>query len=64
MVQFEDTVEILEEESNYNEFDLMVEVGSSIGLWIGLSALGIFDLVFENVSAILVKSIRINDNKY
>ena len=26
--------------SNYDEFALLVEVGSSLGLWIGLSALG------------------------
>ena len=29
----------------YEVFDLVVEVGSSLGLWVGLSALGIFDLV-------------------
>ena len=51
MVLFEDSVKIMEEQSNYNEFDLMVEVGSSLGLWIGLSALGIFDLIFEVVHA-------------
>ena len=28
-------------------FDLVVEVGSSLGLWIGLSALGVFDLILE-----------------
>ena len=47
IVQFDSSVEILEEKNNYNEFDLMVEVGSSLGLWIGLSALGIFDLIFD-----------------
>ena len=29
----------------YGVFDLVVEVGSSLGLWVGLSVLGIFDLV-------------------
>ena len=51
MILFDDSVKIMEEQSNYNEFDLMVEVGSSLGLWIGLSALGIFDLIFEVVHA-------------
>ena len=31
----------------YGIFDLVVEIGSSLGLWIGLSALGIFDLLLE-----------------
>ena len=31
----------------YGIFDLVVEVGSSLGLWIGLSALGIFDLFVD-----------------
>ena len=31
---------VLTEAYNYDEFALLVEVGSSLGLWIGLSALG------------------------
>ena len=31
----------------YRIFDLVVEIGSSLGLWIGLSALGVFDLVLD-----------------
>ena len=31
----------------YNEFDLIVEVGSALGLWIGLSALGVLDLALD-----------------
>ena len=46
-IQFEDSVKVYEEENNYTFFDLMVEVGSSLGLWIGLSAIGIFDLVTD-----------------
>ena len=37
----------------YSEFDLIVEVGSSLGLWIGLSALGVFDL-FLNLAVELL----------
>ena len=32
---------------NYDGFALTVEVGSSLGLWIGLSALGIVDIILE-----------------
>ena len=31
----------------YGFFDLIVEVGSSLGLWIGLSALGVLDLALD-----------------
>ena len=48
-INFLDTVKILEEESNYDELDLIVEIGSSLGLWIGLSALGILDLVYKKM---------------
>ena len=60
VVQFEDNVEVLAEHNNYNVFDLMVEVGSSLGLWIGLSALGIFDLIFEVIHTYLIKLIPVN----
>ena len=33
-------VDVYTDSSNYDEFALSVEVGSSLGLWIGLSALG------------------------
>ena len=33
----------------YGIFDLIVEVGSSLGLWIGLSAVGILDLLLDMV---------------
>lgn len=46
-IQFEDTVSIWEETNNYTFFNLLVEIGSSLGLWIGLSVIGIFDLFFD-----------------
>ena len=42
-ISFEQKVEVEEEMNNYNLFNLIVEVGSSLGLWIGLSAIGVFD---------------------
>ena len=44
----------------YGEFELMVEIGSSIGLWIGLSALGVFDLVLQGWVAIKEKIFKFN----
>ena len=31
----------------YTFFNFIIDVGSSLGLWLGLSALGITDLAFE-----------------
>ena len=31
----------------YGLFELVIDVGSSLGLWIGLSALGVFDLILN-----------------
>ena len=33
--------------SNYDEFALLVEAGSSLGLWVGLSIIGIVDLIID-----------------
>ena len=41
---FNANAKVTEEMMAYGLFDLLVEIGSSLGLWIGLSALGIFDL--------------------
>ena len=38
-------------------FDLIVEVGSSLGLWIGISALGIFDILLDAGSVIIKKHV-------
>ena len=34
---------------SYGLFELVVDVGSSLGLWIGLSIVGVFDLVLDAV---------------
>ena len=46
-IMFDEEVDILEEKSNYTGFDLIVDAGSSLGLWIGLSALGVFDFLYD-----------------
>ena len=46
-IMFDEEVTILEEKSNYTGFDLIVDAGSSLGLWIGLSALGVFDFLYD-----------------
>ena len=46
-IKFDDSVKILEEKNNYDGYDMLVEVGSALGLWIGVSVIGIFDLLFE-----------------
>ena len=38
-------VQVRTEKIAYGPFDLLVEVGSSLGLWLGLSVLGLFDLI-------------------
>ena len=42
---FKKTVRVTKYLKAYNEFDLVVEIGSSMGLWIGLSVVGVLDLV-------------------
>ena len=44
-IHFESSVMVLSSVSSYDFMALVVEVGSSLGLWLGLSALGLFDVV-------------------
>ena len=41
---FKKTVRVTKYLKAYTEFDLVVEIGSAMGLWIGLSILGVLDL--------------------
>ena len=47
LLNFKKTVKVTRYIKAYGLFDLVVEVGSCLGLWIGLSALGVFDLVLD-----------------
>ena len=44
-IRFHPTVKVTESVSEYDEWALTVEIGSALGLWLGLSALQIFDLI-------------------
>ena len=46
-LNFKKTVKVTKYQKAYGLFDLVVEVGSSLGLWIGISALGVFDLLLQ-----------------
>ena len=35
--------------SSYTEVDLLIEAGSSLGLWLGLSIIGLYDLFIMTV---------------
>ena len=45
-------VKITKYQRAYGLFELVVDVGSSLGLWIGLSALGLFDLLLQSGTAL------------
>ena len=45
--KFKKTVRVEKKVIVYTWFNFIVDVGSSLGLWLGLSALGITDLVIE-----------------
>ena len=46
-LSFQYEVRVTKYRMAYGVFDLVVEIGSSLGLWIGLSALGILDLLIQ-----------------
>ncbi len=44
-IKFSPTVKLTESISGYDAWALTVEIGSALGLWLGLSAIGILDAV-------------------
>ena len=46
-LNFQKTVKVTMNKKAYGIFDLLVEIGSSLGLWVGLSALGLFDFLLQ-----------------
>ena len=59
-LKFNKEVKITKYVRTYGLFELVVDVGSSLGLWIGLSAVGLFDLVLD--AGICIKK-RLGDGK-
>ena len=55
---FDKTVTVIRYVEAYGLFELVVEVGSSLGLWIGLSSLGVFDLLLQAGAVIKEKCLR------
>ena len=53
-IYFEDNVKYDQSIPAYNYFDFVVEVGSSLGLWLGLSMIGVFDVV-----VLFMKEVRV-----
>ena len=51
-LNFQKTVKVTRYLKAYGLFELVVDVGSSLGLWIGLSILGVFDLILQASSKI------------
>ena len=52
-IRFHPTVKVTESVSEYDEWALTVEIGSALGLWLGLSALEIFDFIFDMIKRIV-----------
>ena len=54
-VYFESSTKVTKHILAYGLFEMVVDIGSSLGLWIGLSALGIFDLLLDVAVAVKEK---------
>ena len=50
ILHFDRDIKVSESISQYNGFDLTVEVGSALGLWLGLSAIGLFDYIIGMIT--------------
>ena len=47
ILNFQQSVKVIRHVQHYGVFELLVEVGSCLWLWVGLSALGLFDLLLD-----------------
>ena len=55
VLSFQKRVKVTKYLKAYGLFDLVVEAGSSLGLWIGLSAIGVFDLLLHAGDVVIKK---------
>ena len=51
-ISFVQNVQMTEKVANYHLFDFIIDVGSSMGLWLGLSVFGLYDLAANIVDFI------------
>ena len=62
IITFNQKVVVTEKVPNYDMFKFIIDVGSSLGLWLGLSVLGLHDLVVWAVkfvmNSFIIKKIR------
>ncbi len=56
-ISFDQHVYVTEKLANYSLFEFIVDVGSSLGLWLGLSVLGLYDLAKTVVEFIMTSNI-------
>ncbi len=58
-IKFTDAINVDSETNGYDSFRLIIEVGSSLGLWLGLCIIALFDMMIEGIKRCLFKT-RIN----
>ena len=56
--EFKKTVTVEKKVVAYTLFNFIIDIGSSLGLWLGLSALGIIELIIEACVVIVFESIN------
>jgi hypothetical protein len=62
-LHIKDQVEVLKDVHSYDFFNLVVDLGSALGLWLGLSAMSIFDLIVLFVQTLKTK-FTLNNKKH
>ena len=56
-MKFMETVAVYTDVYAYDVFSLVVELGSALGLWLGFSALSMFDSITSIISMVNLKKI-------
>ncbi len=57
IIHFDENVYVTEKLYNYDCFKFIIDIGSSLGLWLGLSVLGLYDILVQSID--MVKQINI-----